>query len=123
MIGFVLTGIVVTFTTWALADIYFYSVYFERIRGYGQSLAETDCCWKKTLGYGLNCRYCLSHWIAAGQLFAVLVFPTCFGENLTLLEAVFLAAMTPRLALVLHDNILRPLTYSDESGEEPNESS
>ena len=121
MIGFVLTGIVVSLTTWALADIYFYSFYFVRIRSFGQSLAETDGCWKKRLGYGLNCRYCLSHWIAAWSLLAVLIFPTCFGNNLTLLEASFLAAIAPRLALVLHDNILRPLTYADDPGEKPNE--
>lgn len=123
MIGFVLTGLVVTLATWACCDIYFYGAHFERIRSFGGSLAKSDTRWKSTLGYGLNCRYCLGHWIAAGQLLAVLILPTGFGERLTPLEAVFLAAIAPRLALVLHDNILRPITYADENGVEPTESS
>ena len=122
MIEFVLTGIVVTLATWALGDIYFYSLYFERIRRYGRSLERADQRWKSILGYGLNCRYCLNHWIAAALILTVLFFPTRFGKNLTLLEAAFLAAIVPRLALLIHENVLRPITYADENREEPNES-
>lgn len=122
MTGFILTGTVVTLATWALADIYFYSLPFERIRRYGQSLGESNCPFKVLFGYGLNCRYCLGHWIAAILLLAVLVLPTCFGVVLTLLEAVFLAAITPRLALMIHENVLRPITYDDENGDRTNES-
>lgn len=54
-------------------------------------------------------------------ILAILIFPTCFGNNLTILEALTLAAIAPRLALVLHENILRPVTYADEQEEVPPE--
>ena len=61
---FLLSCVVATLATWSLTDIYFYSVFFDGVRERAGSWVESKSRWKALLGYGLQCPYCLSHWVA-----------------------------------------------------------
>lgn len=119
MTDFLFTLAVLTFALWGLMDIYFYNILFDPVRAFGERLVQNPSWAKRIFGYGLNCRYCLSHWAALLLLAPVMIFPCCVAQNLTIVDALLILVTVPRLALVLHDYVLRPLTYEDSYGEPP----
>lgn len=110
MIEFAFTAVVVTLATWAVVDIYFYCALLDVVRRRAADLARSPIRWKSIPGYGLNCPYCLGHWVAAGLVLAVMFLPTSFGGNISSLDAVFLATVAARLSTMLRENVLRPIT-------------
>jgi hypothetical protein len=109
MITFVCVAVVAMFTTWALIDIYFYSVLFDGVRGKAEQWEQSHKRRLRILGYGLSCRYCLSHWTAAVVLLLLLLLPNHIAASLTIFEAILLIPIVARLSVVLRENILPPV--------------
>ena len=105
-----MTGVIVTFLTWSLCDLYDFSIYFVRLRTQAERWKNSPGRIRSFFGKGLTCRYCYGHWVAAGLLILLTILPTRFADGLTIFEILLLVPLTARLAVVLNDNILRPIT-------------
>jgi len=110
MLEFAFAAVVVTLATWAILDIYLYSALFGPVRRYAAVLEQSTVRWKAILGYGLDCPYCLGHWVAVGLVLAAALLPNSFAPQITLLDGVFLVALAARLSAMLRENVLRPLS-------------
>ncbi len=119
MIDFLLTLAVLTLALWGLMDIYFTHPLFDPVRTFGDQWAKHPDWKKNVFGYGLNCRYCLSHWVALLLIVLVMHVPNRFAADLSALDAFLLLVIAPRLALVLHDHLLPPLKYGDSYDDHP----
>lgn len=113
MTGFCLTAVVVTLATWCAVDIYEFSIYFAPLRATADRWKRCPARFRSFLGKGLSCRYCLGHWLAAGVTLLVMRFPTTFANNLTVLDALLLIPIAARLAALISENVLQPLTGSE----------
>jgi hypothetical protein len=119
MIDFLFALAVLSLALWGLMDIYFTHLLFDPIREFGKKWSRSRDRNKKVLGYGLTCRYCLSHWAALVLIVLILKYPSCLAIDLSTLDAFLLLVITPRLALVLHDYLLPPLRYEDTQDKNP----
>ena len=119
MIELTLATLVVMLGTWAFVDIYLYHALFDRVRHWGKAWEQSPDRWKSLFGYGLNCPYCLGHWVAAGLVLSLLLFPTSLGGHLTLLDALLVVVIAARAAAMLRENVLRPISADLDRLSEP----
>ena len=110
MLEFTFTAVVLTLGTWALVDIYLYNALLQRVRHLAVLWEQSPVRWKAMLGYGLQCPYCLGHWVAAGLVLAVLMLPSSLGQTISVLDAIFLVLIAARVSTMLRENVLRPIT-------------
>jgi len=110
MLEFTFTAVVLTLVTWALMDIYLYNALLQRVRHLVAVWERSPVRWKAMLGYGMQCPYCLGHWVAAGLILAVLILPSSLGQSLSVLDAFFLVIIAARVSTMLRENVLRPIT-------------
>ena len=115
----ILTAVIVTLLTWSTCDLYDFAIYFSRLRDLAKRWSDSPFPVRSWIGKGLSCRYCLSHWVAAGWLILLFFAPTRFAADLTMIEAVLLVLVTARIAVLIGDNILPPIseTWDNKSGE------
>ncbi len=126
MPAFAFAAVVVTLVTWALVDVYLYSTPLDPLRQRAAVWQRSRRRWRAILGSGLQCPYCLGHWVAAALVLSVMALPNSFGKNLSLLDGFFLATLAARVSTMLRENVLRPIAAdletdhpADESGAEP----
>ena len=110
MMNLILTAVIVTLLTWSTCDLYDFAIYFSRLRDLAKRWSDSPFPVRSWIGKGLTCRYCLSHWVAAGWLTLLFLLPTRFAADLTMIEAVLLVLMAARIAVLIGDNILPPIS-------------
>jgi hypothetical protein len=104
--------------TWALVDIYFYSMVFESIRKKGDKWRDRKTFIGRAFFYMLGCEFCFSHWVALGVT-PVVCFLTykLLAGNLWCTVALALIAIpvVAKLALYLRDHSFPPVVnaYDD----------
>jgi len=101
MLTFVFIGLVTALATWSLVGLYFDSVLFDGIRRRVQTWEKSANPWKKRIGYGLECPYCLGHWVAGVLLLFLLILPK--------FEMLLLFFIVPKIAVALRENLLGPI--------------
>lgn len=109
MLEFAFAAVVVTLVTWALIDIYLYCALLDPLRRRAAVWKRSPRRWQAILGYGLQCPYCLGHWVAAALVPAVMALPNSFGQNLSFLDGLFLVTVAARVSTMLRENVLRPI--------------
>ena len=119
MMNLILTVVIVTLLTWSTCDLYDFAIYFSRLRALAKRWSDSPFPVRSWIGKGLTCRYCLSHWVAAGWLTLLFLAPTRFAADLTMIEVVLLVLVSARIAVLIGDNILPPIseTWDNKSGE------
>jgi hypothetical protein len=104
---------------WALTDLYFSSVLFKLFREKGVRMIDTyaENRLKHKLGYLLNCPYCFSHWVAAVVNlilgFLIIFIGVTSIPVSCLILVILLIPVTARIANVIKDHTLPPVTYDD----------
>ena len=101
MLTFVFIGLVTALATWSLVGLYFDSVLFDGIRRRVQTWEKSARPWKKRIGSGLECPYCLGHWVAGVLLLLLLILPK--------FEMLLLLFIAPKIAVALRENLLGPI--------------
>jgi hypothetical protein len=115
MINLFLLIVIGTLLTWALTDLYFYSVLFDPLRRKITFLAADtkERGFRTYLAYLADCPFCLSHWFAALSVGLIWFDVACLKDiplpEVTPLTAAILVFIVARLANVLRDHILPPL--------------
>jgi hypothetical protein len=111
--------VITSLSTWALTDIYLYSVLFEPIREYGERVIKNTEGHKKNrlvylFLYALNCPFCISHWFAAVSVIALWLdfrcLKTAAGEDITPITMLILIPIAARIAGTIQDWVLIPVT-------------
>jgi hypothetical protein len=112
MIDLLLLLILASILNWAVVDIYFYSIVFERVRQYGEQWEQSKNYLWQCFRYMLGCPFCLAHWTAA-VILAVLSLFGYLGYSPVPLHPVFVALLIPavaRASLWIRDYSFPPLT-------------
>ena len=119
MTNLILTAVIVILLTWSTCDLYDFAIYFSRLRDLVKRWSDSLPSVRSWIGKGLTCRYCLSHWVAAGWLILLFLLPTRLAADLTMIEAALLVLITARIAVLIGDNILPPISETwDNKSEE-----
>jgi len=112
MIDLLLLLALASVLNWAVIDIYFYSIVFERMRQYGERWEQSHGYLQQCFRYLLGCPFCLAHWTAA----AILVLFSLFGHlgySPVTLHPALAALLIPavaRASLWIRDYSFPPLT-------------
>jgi hypothetical protein len=120
MIDLLLLLCLAALLTWAVLDVYFYSILTESLRQYGERWQESNGA-MRYFRYVLGCPHCLSHWIAA-VILAVLVglnYVDAVPVTLHPVLAILFLPVVARMALVFRDYSLPPLTNHYVTETEP----
>ena len=119
---------VVTLATWTIVDIWLYGSIMQPFRDIVTRWETSQSRLFRFIGHGLNCGYCVGHWVVAFILACTLILPNTFSGNLTIFEAILLVPIAARLSIILRDNCLMPVsvnptdpptTESNVTNEEP----
>ena len=110
MIDIILLLVLASVLTFAMLDIYFYSIIFESFRQYGEKWEQSRGIWRY-VRYAINCPFCLAHWVSAAVL--IVIVGLGYAGILPLLHPVLALVTIPavaRISLIIRDYSLPPLT-------------
>lgn len=108
----ILTGVIILLT-WSACDLYEFSIYCSRLRKLARRWRDSPSPVQSFIGKGLTCRYCLSHWVAAGWFVLLWLLPTPWVVIPLLLVAA-------RVAVMIGENVLPPITEIPETKSQGN---
>ena len=116
---FLMSSLTAGICTLAITDFYFYSIYFAKLREYGINLQKKhQSGYLHNIGYGLGCRYCVSHW--ASMFPVLIIYISCFQE-MYFTGALFIPLMilvSARTAGIMSDFVFPPMVNQNVSDEQ-----